>query len=121
MTATKVEFASGDYFTLLAARPELAAPFALGPRVIAFASDGAAYEVTDVSAPPLTVPPTYTPEPNATEIANVNATQLPAATPAPAITPAPPTTPRSGSLCAGAFLAPMLIAVPFLLRRRKRT
>lgn len=119
MTATKVEFASDDYFTLLAARPELAAPFALGPRVIAFASDGAAYEVTDTSTPPLVVPPTYTPEPNATPIANVNATQPPAATPAPAITSAPPTTPRSGSLCAGAFLAPMLIAVPFLLRRKK--
>ena len=119
MTATKVEFASDDYFTLLAARPELAAPFALGPRVIAFASDGTAYEVTDTSAPPLVVPPTYTPGPNATPIANVNATQPPAATPAPAITAAPPATSPSGSFCAGAFLAPMLIAVPFLLRRRK--
>lgn len=115
MTATKVEFTSDDYFSLLAARPELAAPFALGPRVIAFADDGSAHEVTDTSVPPLVAPPTYTPEPKATEIANVNATQPPAATPAPAITAAPPT----GSLCAGAFLVPMLVAVPFLLRRRK--
>jgi Ca-activated chloride channel homolog len=119
MTATKVEFASGDYFTLLAARPELAAPFALGARVIAFASDGTAYEVTDTSAPPLTVLPTYTPEPNATPIANVNATQPPAATPAPVITAVPPATQRGGSLCASVILFPALVAVPFLLRKRK--
>lgn len=40
----KVAFLSEDYFALAAARPELAAAFALGERVIALA-DGVAYEV----------------------------------------------------------------------------
>jgi Ca-activated chloride channel family protein len=118
MTATKVEFASDDYFTLLAARPELSAPFALGSRVIAFADDGSAYEVTDASAPPLVVPPTYTPEPNATEIANVNATPPAGATRAPE-NPAPAGRSPSGSLCFGIIFLPMLVAIPFLLHRKK--
>jgi Ca-activated chloride channel family protein len=118
MTATKVAFASEDYFTLLTARPELAAPFALGPSVIAFTNDGAAYEVTDASAPPLSVIPTYTPAPEATSVPG--ATQLSpnvTATPAPGVAATPP---ARQPLCASAFLAPaLIIAVPFLLRRRK--
>ncbi len=44
MTTTKVTFGSDDYFALTASHPDLAAAFALGPRVIAV-SDGRAYEV----------------------------------------------------------------------------
>jgi Ca-activated chloride channel family protein len=52
METVKVQFLSDDYFALLAANPELAAPFALGERVIAFA-DGVAFEVTAEEQPPL--------------------------------------------------------------------
>jgi hypothetical protein len=41
----QVEFASEEYFQLLAEHPDLAIAFALGERVIAI-SDGVAYEVT---------------------------------------------------------------------------
>jgi Ca-activated chloride channel family protein len=109
MTATKVEFASDDYFTLLSARPELAPAFALGPRVIAFAADGVAYEVLDTAAPPLITPPTYTPAPALTQPAH-------SATPAPVVVPGPTGSP---SVCAGAFVAPLLVALPFILRRKK--
>lgn len=44
MDTVKVDFLSEDYFALVAARPELAAAFTLGARVIAFA-DGIYYEV----------------------------------------------------------------------------
>ena len=46
MTATEVAFASDAYFALLADHPELAAPFALGERVVALADDGTAHRVT---------------------------------------------------------------------------
>jgi Ca-activated chloride channel family protein len=113
MKATPVEFASDDYFSLLAARPELAPAFALGPRVVAFTDDGAVYEVVDTSAPPLNLPVTYTPVPVA------QATPEPGST---AINVAPTAVPAStggGGLCSAAFLAPMVVVVPLLLRRRK--
>lgn len=52
METVKVQFLSDDYFALLAAQPDLAAPFALGERVIAFAG-GVAFEVTSDEQPPL--------------------------------------------------------------------
>jgi Ca-activated chloride channel family protein len=52
MTTVKVQFLSDDYFALLAAHPDLAAPFGLGERVIAF-SGGIAFEVTAEEQPPL--------------------------------------------------------------------
>jgi hypothetical protein len=52
-----------------------------------------------------------TPEPGATTAPN-------ATPPAATVTPAP-SGGRSSSLCGGAFLAPLLVAIPFLLRRRK--
>ena len=64
MKTTKVAFLSEDYFALVAARPELAAAFALGEQVIAFA-DGTAYEVVaaDESGDKIDVPDAYpTPE-----------------------------------------------------------
>jgi Ca-activated chloride channel family protein len=64
MKTKKVAFLSDDYFELVAARPDLAAAFALGDRVIAFA-DGTAYEVVsdDESGDHISVPEAYpTPE-----------------------------------------------------------
>ncbi|MGD8456558.1 MAG: VIT domain-containing protein [Anaerolineales bacterium] len=64
MKTKKVAFLSDDYFDLVAARPELAAAFALGEQVIAFA-DGTAYEVVseDESGDRIDVPEAYpTPE-----------------------------------------------------------
>ena len=61
----KVSFLSDDYFSLVKARPELGAAFALGEEVIAFA-DGTAYEVVaaDVSGDVVEIPVAYpTPEP----------------------------------------------------------
>jgi Ca-activated chloride channel family protein len=113
MAAAPVEFASDDYFSLLAARPELAPAFALGPRVIALADDGAAYEVIETSAPPLNPPATYTPVPVA------QATPAPVSTAAVAAPTPAPSTLRSPEVCGAAFLVPLLIVVPFLLRRRK--
>jgi len=52
METVKVQFLSDDYFALLAVHPELAAPFALGDRVIAFAN-GVAFEVTPEEQPAL--------------------------------------------------------------------
>jgi len=64
MSTVKVAFLSSDYLALSAARPELGAAFALGPRVIAI-SEGVAYEVVEVGTPttPVVLPPTYTPRP----------------------------------------------------------
>lgn len=64
MTTMRVSFLSEDYFALATARPELAAAFALGQRVIALA-DGVAYEVvgTDAPADSISLPPSHTPEP----------------------------------------------------------
>jgi Ca-activated chloride channel homolog len=112
MQTKPVEFASEDYFSLLDARPELAAAFALGPRVIALAADGVAYEVTDTSTPPLVVPPTYTPAPEATPVPNTSSNPNPTT---------PPPSGRSAPTCPGAFLAVGLVAVPFLRRRKARS
>jgi Ca-activated chloride channel family protein len=49
MKTVKVAFLSDDYFALAASRPELAAAFGLGERVIALA-DGVAYEVVEAGA-----------------------------------------------------------------------
>ena len=56
----KVSFLSDDYFALVNARPELAAAFALGEEVIAFA-DGIAYEVvaTDEPGDEVEIPEAY--------------------------------------------------------------
>lgn len=64
MTAVKVPFLSANYFELITARPELAAGFALGPRVIAV-SAGVAYEVVDEDAVvgPVDLPEPLSPDP----------------------------------------------------------
>ncbi len=139
MKATPVAFASADYFNLLNAHPELAAPFALGPRVIAFTAQGAAYEVMEQAAP-LTAPlatatpaayppdstpanPGPTPTQGATPVATGTGPAYPQPTPArPASTlarPASTPVPSGGGTCPGAVLLPALVAVPFALRRRR--
>jgi hypothetical protein len=102
MQTTKVAFISDDYFALSAARPELAAAFALGSRVIAL-SDSVAYEVIDSDNPtaPIQIPPTLTPESPTTSSSD---------TPTPASSAFP---------CASGFLALLPIGV-ILLRRRKK-
>ena len=57
MTTINVSFLSDDYFALADARPDLAAAFALGDRVIAFA-DGEAYEVVsdEAETDPVVIP-----------------------------------------------------------------
>ncbi len=52
MTTTKVQFASEDYFALIAMFPELGDAFSLGDKVIAVVN-GMAFEVTPDEQPPL--------------------------------------------------------------------
>jgi len=100
MQTTKVAFISDDYFALADSRPELAAAFALGSRVIALA-DGVAYEVvdSDASTGPIQIPPTLTPE-----------------------TSASPTTlgtssPNSSAPCAASILPLLLLSAVLAIRR----
>jgi len=113
MQATQVAFLSKDYFELIAARTELAAAFALGPRVIVMVG-GKAYEVVaaDASVPPVEIP--------ATEIAS-GPVKTPSGSPY-----ASPTTPESAPLvdnrpaagpCATGLL-PLLLVAAWLIWKR---
>jgi Ca-activated chloride channel family protein len=123
MPTTKLEFLSEDYFALAERRPDLAAAFALGEKVIALA-DGVAYEVTTAgsSQPAIELPPAVTPTGEAVSQAFTPTTQ-PAVTPA-AGTPAssaPASQPASSSFpCASAVL-PLLLALLVFSWRRLRT
>jgi Ca-activated chloride channel family protein len=70
MGTTPVQFASDDYFALIAARPDLGSAFALGERVIVV-NEGVAYEVVAGDAAPISIPETATPEPKPTAVAAV--------------------------------------------------
>ncbi|MBM4424474.1 MAG: VWA domain-containing protein [Chloroflexi bacterium] len=121
MTTTKVQFASGDYFELAAARPELGAAFALGARVIVV-SEGTAYEVVMDESAPITIPATVTPEPGSTAQPEATPTLFVTDTPPdllPTRTPAPSSA-SGGGLCSGAFIAAGLVLAPMLLRRKRR-
>ena len=115
MQTTPVAFLSDDYFALVAARPELAAAFALGDRVIAL-SDGVVYEVVSVDTPvqPVDIPPTPTAIPT-----------IPTPTPAAPTMPTPqPTQPPSdppATPCAGGFLPLLLLPLlaAFLKKPRR--
>jgi Ca-activated chloride channel family protein len=110
MQTEKVAFLSDDYFALAAARPELAAAFALGERVIAL-SDGVAYEVVGSGEPAdsLDIPPTPTPatEPDV----------FPQATP---VSPDQPSVPGTFPCVAGLIpltVLPFAMLLVHLLRR----
>jgi Ca-activated chloride channel family protein len=113
--AVPVTFASDTYFELLHARPELAGPLSLGPRVIALDAGGTAYAITpDLVADPV-VPATYTPPaPRATPASTQVASVSTAVAPAPGSPPA-----RGGGLCGGALFVPLLLTLPLALRRRR--
>ncbi len=111
MTTLKVAFASEDYFALAAARPELAAAFALGERVIVV-DDGTAYEVvgSDQPSDPIPLP--------ASQSAPVE-TQAPAAERDEGASTAPSASGPGGLSCPGSALVFGLAAIPFARRRRK--
>jgi hypothetical protein len=104
MQTIRVSFLSDDYFALSGARPELAAAFALGSRVIAMA-DGIAYEVVDGNEPsqPIQIPPTLTPESGASSNPG-NGT---------------PSTPNSNNPCASGLLVFVPFGLVLILRRSK--
>lgn len=114
MQTVKVAFLSGDYFALAERRPELAAAFALGQRVIAL-SGGVAYEVltTGTALPPVTLPPEITPTPGMdaglTPPTPLQSSSMPAGTPGPAT----PTSSQGpvGRLCVSALLPLMIMLV----------
>jgi Ca-activated chloride channel homolog len=111
MQTTPVEFLSAEYFTLVAAHPELADAFALGEQVIAL-SNGVAYEVVtgQTSIQPVNVTPTPT-DPHtssSTPVEPVNPTQTP--------NQDPPS--RPSSLC-GAGLVPFIL-MPLLIMAIKK-
>ncbi|MBI3360140.1 MAG: VWA domain-containing protein, partial [Chloroflexi bacterium] len=121
--ATKVTFASDDYFKLIAARPDLAPAFALGPHVIAL-SDDVAYEVVAEGAGPIAIPATRTPEPAVI----ANATPQPGRTPLPPLkTPPTPGTPPSNPPgpnsggCLGSLIVVGLVIAPLAVRRMRAT
>ncbi len=125
----KVAFLSGDYFALAASRPDLAAAFALGSRLIAMA-DGKAYEVVDqgASLPPVAIPPTPTlvathPVNPPAATATLAPSPASSATPASALTePATPIGTASKNLalptCLGGLALPLGLSLLFALRRR---
>lgn len=111
MDPVQVPFLSDDYFSLVAAYPELGAAFALGPRVIAFA-DGVAYQVTDsgATAEPVQIPPTRTPETLVREVTPVPGNQ---GTPV-ALEPEPNENERPPGVvpCLGGFLPLVVFLFP---------
>ena len=115
MQTVKVAFLSEDYFKLAEARPELAAAFALGEKVIAL-SGGVAYEVVAAGAPAgsLTIPPTYTP----TDPGSSPSEGTPAA-----VTPAQggePAAPKGGLPCLGGLLPLALLPLALAFSRKMR-
>jgi len=110
MRTVKVSFLSEDYFALVKSRPELAAAFALGERVIAL-SDGKSYEVVSTGTPagPVVIPPTFPPGPTAmapTEPVKTITPPLPTATPAPGSLP-----------CTGSLLPLVMLLLGFIAKR----
>ena len=115
METVKVPFLSQDYFDLVEARADLAAGFALGPRVIALA-EGTAYEVTEpgessgkieILVP--TTPPAGIPDD----------TSISTETPMTATPAQHQPIPESSSNCLGGMIPLALVSASwFILRRR---
>jgi hypothetical protein len=111
MTTLKVAFAGEDYFALAASRPDLAAAFALGDRVIVLVG-GVAYEVvaSGETGDPITIPPA--PAPRAEE-------QAPAPDQPVVGEPAPERSPSGFSLpCPASAMLLGVVAVSWGTRRR---
>jgi hypothetical protein len=119
MTTTPVSFLSEDYFSLVAASPELAGAFALGGRVIAI-SGGIAYEVVpaDTAVDPIDVPlpdvSTTTSDQPAQE-----ATAIDTPTNTPNSSESEPSGPTSGP-CAGGLLPLLLLPLLAALVKKPR-
>jgi Ca-activated chloride channel homolog len=113
MKTTPVEFLSSQYFTLVAAHPELADAFALGEKVIAL-SDGTAYEVIpgEVTAQPATITPTPASSSGPT------VTPRPSSQPTEAPTTVPPS--RSSSVCGAAALPLFLLPMLFVMIKKPK-
>jgi Ca-activated chloride channel family protein len=122
MATVKVAFLSEDYFSLIDARAELAAAFALGERVIAI-SQGTAYEVVaeDVQVEPL-ADQTANPEPTDQNTAPTNEPQPGATEPADLPPENQPTSePSQGSgPCTAGFLPLILIPIGLVLTKRSK-
>ncbi len=107
----KVAFLSEDYFLLVLERPELAAAFALGGKVIAI-SEGVSYEVvaSDVAVPELEITPQTTP--GGGEGSHFSNTEEPGTNPT-----AVPASNTGTSLCSAgllpAALLPVLLIIPY--------
>jgi Ca-activated chloride channel family protein len=106
MQTTQVEFLSAEYFSLVAAHPELADAFALGEEVIAL-SDGAAYEVVPGKA--VTQPVKITPTPTS----SIGSTVTPESTYQPTKTPTKVPPSKNSGVCGTAALP--FILVPLLI------
>lgn len=104
MHAQAVPFLSDDYFALAGSSPDLAAAFALGERVIAFAGS-AAYEVVGQDQPGDTI---VVPTPAAAATQPDQGSILP---------PASDAKPKSSVPCAGALLPLGLVGLALIRRR----
>jgi Ca-activated chloride channel family protein len=111
MQTTPIEFLSPEYFSLVAAHPELADAFALGEQVIAL-SNGVAYEVVPGQTTTQPVSVTSTPITPSIPTPTITIPALPTKTPS----QVPPSKPSS--LC-GAGLIPLVLA-PLLMINIKR-
>lgn len=114
MQTVKVSFLSDEYFALARSRPELAAAFALGEKVIAV-SEGIVYEVVPANVPsePVKIPATLTPEPAEDGLNPAPSSHDPSEGPTrpPASTPASATLPCVGGLLPGILLPLGLIFI----------
>jgi hypothetical protein len=109
-----VAFLSDDYFSLALSKPELAAAFALGEKVIAM-SEGSAYEVVgkDEPVPAIKLAPSATP--GVGNVFPIQETQAPHPNP----TQLPVSSPRT-SFCPAGILPVALIPVVFVFSRKMR-
>jgi hypothetical protein len=108
MQPMKVDFLSEEYFSLVAAHPNLADAFALGEVVIAL-SEGVAYEVVPSDAPAQL--PDMTPTPG--DINPDTSTSTPNAPRTPA--PTSPATPDKPTGVCGAVLLPIAFVPLFVM------
>jgi Ca-activated chloride channel family protein len=119
MQTQKVAFLSEDYFTLAEARPDLAAAFALGKRVIAL-SEGVAYEIVEPgeAADEIHLPAAQSPvgevDPHREQVPYQQST------PAPATMNEPESTSKSSGLNCGAGLLPLVVLPLAALSLRRR-